>query len=221
MLLRSTLSVFALTASMCLQAFGQETLRWRFQPGENRTYTMQQESKSTTTAAGAKSTTSTATSTVVSWDVQKVADDGSAQVQQSIEHLTMKMDMPGIGDVSYDSAAPDAEDNPLLAASIVTMKPLLDTPWIFTMNGLGKITEISGTEKLDAAALELTQRAKVAALPSFKHTAEQISAVLPESPVKPGRDMGGQPRHNSPIGKMTIHSIYTYIGTVVTRVDAV
>ena len=216
MQLRITASLLVLTASMCLQANGQETLRWRFQPGENRTYTMQQESNSTTTAAGAKSTTSTTTSTIVSWDVQKVGDDGAAQVRQSIKHLAMKMNMPGLENVSYDSAAPDAEVNPVLAASIATMKPLLDTPWIFTMNEQGKITEMSGTEKLDAAALEVTQRAKVAALPSFKHTAEQVSAVLPETPVKPGQTWEVNNIVNSPIGKMTTHSTYTYIGTVVT-----
>jgi hypothetical protein len=34
------------------------------------------------------------------------------------------------------------------------MKPLFDTPWTFTMDGLGKITELSGTEKLDAVSLK-------------------------------------------------------------------
>ena len=216
MQLRITASLLVLTASMCLQANGQETLRWRVQPGENRTYTMQQEAKSTTTAAGAKSTTSTTTSTIVSWDVQKVGDDGAAQVRQSIKHLVMKMNMPGLENVSYDSAAPDAEVNPVLAASIATMKPLLDTPWIFTMNEQGKITEMSGTEKLDTAALEVTQRAKVAALPSNKHTAEQVSAVLPETPVKPGQTWEVNNVVNSPIGQLTTHSTYTFIGTVVT-----
>jgi len=177
---------------------------------------MNQVSKSTTTAGGVDSTTSTATTTVMSWDVQKVHDDGSARVQQKICQVKMKMTLPGVGDVSYDSANPDVQPNPLLVGTIAMMKALLDTPWDFTMNQQGKITEVGGTEKLDAAALAVTKKAGMAALPSFSQTSEQASAIFPEAPVKPGQTWDISNTLNSPIGRMTTRMKYTFVGNVVT-----
>jgi hypothetical protein len=113
-LMRIALPLFLVASSAVSSVDGKEKLRWKFTAGEERTMQMTIESESSG-VPGASSTTKTVTT--MSWKVDDVDEHGSAHVSQKVQRVRMTMSLPGMEPLEYDSAVPDPDPNPILAAS--------------------------------------------------------------------------------------------------------
>ncbi len=72
-----------------------------------------------------------------------VAADGTATIRLVYESIKMTMSVPMIGDVVYDSAAPDTAGNPM-ADSLKPLGALVGQPFTMVVSPAGKVLKIDG-----------------------------------------------------------------------------
>src|SRR5688572_8284767 len=97
----AAVGVVALSAG---SATAQEPLRWKFEKGSKFDYDMVQDMTigSTGGPTGAQNVTMHQELKMV-WDVQDVTKDGDAVIQQKIDRVKMKMELPApVGAIEYD-----------------------------------------------------------------------------------------------------------------------
>jgi len=196
-----------ITVYLGSSVYGQERLRWKFTPGDERTIVMTNESESR--GAGAGISNKTEMVATMSWRVNKVDEHGSAQVEQKIQRVKMTMNLTGMQPLEYYSSSPDPNPNPILAASLPVLQSLLDSSFQMTITRQGRITAFGGTEGIEAA---VEAAGAIGSLPDLKKAAESATVMFPRTPVQPGQSWSNERTIASPLGKMTLNTTYTLIG---------
>lgn len=127
-----------------------ETLRWKFEKGEQLNYVLDRAISGTMNINGNDLQLGMSMAFDTTWNVGDVADDGSASIQLTVDRIQMnaKMPFPGAPDINIDSAQLPEADNPIVAQ----MKPLLDgmlnQPFSMNVSPLGEVTNIEFPESL-------------------------------------------------------------------------
>ncbi len=158
---RSLLWILVLAAGTA--CWGQEVLlELKYEKGETRQYRilLEIELSGDLIPAGRK----IEESRTVKWEIQKVHDNGSADV------------LVTQSDISYKE---DGEEIPLAANDGLSVAGLpVDVPLLFTFSANGNVKDIKPTKELRPS-----QKAKAE---SFFDTLKNMKEVWPEKPVKPG-----------------------------------
>jgi hypothetical protein len=189
------------------------TLRWKFTRGETLHYAVDLKTEATMKPPNTKALTSTLTQKVeLTWEVKKVADDGIAEMTQTIDRVYQKMESPLTGTFEFDTkdrkepVGPAAETAPLY-------KALVGTPVPFKINAKGEVSEVKVPEKLTKMFQEAGPNAAIASgvisEPGLKKMIEQTTLELPKEDLAKGKAWTKQDKVNSPIGPMTSSTTYT------------
>ncbi len=208
--------VFLLLFGSSAQA-QQKLLRWKLQPGETLDVSFAQETQTMTSIMGTELKSAAHMGMVLRWKVAGVAADGTADISQSIQRLTMHMDNPGGEPIRFDSASHE-EPVGLGKTLAQNIQPLVGVEFTQTMNNRGEILEValspSAKESL-AKAPTGAQLTEVFSKEGLKSLLHQAATVLPEAPVSPGDSWPGQSQTKSPVGLLVMNMTYTYRGTQV------
>src|SRR5687767_5936223 len=101
---RLTALALAIAALISSRATAQTELRWKLQPGQEFTVTVEQQTSSNVAYTGKTATTEINLSMDLGWTVT-AADERAITIRQALRRLVFKMESLKVGKVEYDSAA--------------------------------------------------------------------------------------------------------------------
>ena len=205
MFLRKLALACLVSVSIVSHVQSQEQLRWKFTPGQQRSMAMTHASDSSG-VAGAESKTKTVMR--MSWNVDKVAPDGTAHISQKIHRVKATMNFPGLEPLEHDTDNPAADPSPLLATSIPIYNALLDSAFKFTMTPQGKVVDFTGAEAIEKAA-----SGGVGTIHGAERIAESSVVMFPPM-VQVGGTWKDERSSKSAIGMITTTATYTFHGDV-------
>jgi Family of unknown function (DUF6263) len=175
------------------------TLRYRWTKGEAMRYRIAQQN--TTTISGLpggmgdmaidQSTTQT-----IRLTAEDVSADGTATLREVFESVKMEMNSPMFA-MSFDSAKPDAGDNPMNAMLKGIMLPMIGESFTIVMAPTGEVQKVEGLSKLAEKMFQsVPQEPAVAGIldgmkanlsdDGMRGTFTQTFAQFPNKPLKSG-----------------------------------
>jgi hypothetical protein len=194
------------------------TLRWKFQPGETLRYAMDQKTMTSARFSGGQELKDTLTqSLTLSWAVNTMNPDGSANIVQTIERVVDKADGP-FGKYEFDSKAGKEPEGPIAASRVPLFKALIGAPIAFKLSPQGEPSEVKVPEKLTEALKQAGPAAAAAAQlfseEGLKNLILQTSLIVPADDLSPGKTWSHQRKETMPgVGIMILDTTFTYQGT--------
>ena len=152
--------------------------------------------------------------------VDDVAADGTATIRSTTESIKMTMNIPMMGEVSYDSANPQpAGSNPIVDGLGQSVGALVGETLTLAVAPSGKVGKIDGlaslVEKMKKASPSAGGAMGMGNMDSFfsedaqRSTIEQSFAVMPDKPVKTGDSWKNEYKIPSPLGSQTASYVCT------------
>ena len=197
-------------------------LKYLWKKGETLRYRMTQESN--VNMSGVPGMGEMTVTTLIAQTLKMTADDvtadGTATVKTTFEAVKLTMGTP-MGNFSYDSAAPAAQSDPMIAEIAKAMGALVGESITIVMSPTGAIQKTEGMTRIvqkmqqspQAAAAGLSGLENMLSDDSMKGSFGQSLANLPEKPVKPGDTWKNDLSMPNPFGTMNIATTYTLKGT--------
>jgi hypothetical protein len=139
-----------LLSGPAVSAFRQEvTLRYRWTKGETTRYRITQDTASTISGLPGMPdvTFDQSTSQVLRAVAEEVTADGTATLREVFESMKMDMKSP-MFTMAYDSAAPDASDNPMNGMLKGMLSPMIGASFTTVMAPTGEVQKIEGLSML-------------------------------------------------------------------------
>jgi len=137
--------------------------------------------------------------------VENVADDHSFTLSNTFTRVQFAQDMPGMGNVSYDSDMPDSSAGPMANVYREAFAPLIGKKMSTTMDERGNVQSVSGLEDLvgddEKAQLESLQN-------NLSGNMDYFFSPFPDKPVKVG-DSWDRSMNITAQFPMTINASYT------------
>jgi hypothetical protein len=198
-----------------IQATAAEPLNWKFSPGLTNRYRMTQETTlAINTGPDSEVKTDSMFTTDISWTVQKVNDDGSAVLKQTIDRMRTEVAVNGGETTKIDSAA--AENPQGQAATLLPLlKALTGNAFTVTMTPRGDIKDVEVPEAIVEALKNqpgAAQMGDLATPEGFKKLVRQASFILPEK-LEPGSEWSTTTESNFPaVGTQSAKFTYRYEG---------
>ncbi len=140
----------ALVASLLLAAASTrgDDLRWKFKTDESLNYVLSRAVAGNITLSGSEIAFNLQMIFDTTWKPTAVADDGTADVDLSVERIQIAMDSPLFGRMAYDSNNPKEPEGPVWAQMKPTMTNMLGAPFKAKISALGEVTDIQLPAKL-------------------------------------------------------------------------
>jgi hypothetical protein len=150
----------------------------------------------------------------MSWDIEDVNQEGNAVIRQQIRTVKMKMTVPPIGTIEYDSEKAPVGPAAMLAPMYMA---LMKGAYVITMTPRGEIKDVKIPEEV-LAALKNSPGAEalgeMATEEGFKKIMSQGSLVLQENAPKEGEELITKVEVESEdVGKQIVETIYKYQGS--------
>ncbi|MEZ6098423.1 MAG: DUF6263 family protein [Pirellulaceae bacterium] len=209
-------SIFAAATASAADPPGAKSLRWKLRDGESLRVQFSQEMVMKSSGVGEALSTEADMSMELQWRVTGTQPDGSMQMDQSIERLRMEMKTSDGESLVYDSASKEPPQG--MAATIAKgLKPLIGVTFLQEMSDRGQITSIKlspGAEEALKTAHAGAQLKDVFSQDGMRQLISEVTAVLPEKPVRVGDTWQAVNTTNSPLGPLQTETTYTYRGTV-------
>jgi hypothetical protein len=188
------------------------TLRYRWTKGETMRYRIVQQN--TTTISGLPGgmgdmAIDQSTNQTIRWVAEEVSADGTTTLRQFFESVKMEMNSPMFA-MSYDSAKPDAGDNPMSTMLKGVLTPLVGESFTIVMAPTGEVQKVEGLSKLtekmfqnlpqDPAAAGILDGLKAnLSDDSMRSTFMQTFAQFPNKPLKSGDSWNTQVSVGNPM----------------------
>jgi hypothetical protein len=193
----------------------QTTLRYKFKQGDKLDYAMDQDMKMSMNVGGMDIDMKMVQQMDMTWDVQKVDDQGNARIQLKMGRVKMAMKGGPMGDVEIDSKDEKQPEDVLgkVFAQIVTA--MADMQMTFTMTPAGEMKDVEMSEKALKAFKNLPGADKLGGdlfSPEGMKRMVQGNMSLPKDPVKKGDTWAQKTDVKMPFGKTTGDIKYTYEG---------
>lgn len=180
------LAASTLTLSVA-RVWGQETLRWKFKPGDVLRYRMQQDTQQRQIVAGQETKNTMQQTLEQTWKVKQVVGDGSAQIGITFDRMTAKYDLPGGALVVDTGKEPPQGDAGRLDAA---MRGLVNREYAVTMTATGEITKVVVPPRADQPAGNEANNPAQAAVDvneaAIRELLSNAALPLPAKPVKVG-----------------------------------
>ncbi|HRX79899.1 MAG TPA: DUF6263 family protein [Pirellulaceae bacterium] len=159
-------------------AYAETLLRWKFVEGDAWQITVDQHTTTATTGAGKPTGIDITMQLQLSWAVDSVDSEGTAQITQQIERFSVTMRAGAAEPVEYAS---DSETKPSGSAADIAaaVEPVIGANFVVTMSNRGAIREV----KLSDAAAEAFAAIDSPALKQL-FSPEGISRLLAQSAVE-------------------------------------
>lgn len=178
-------------------------LRWRFEKGQTLSFKLEQQTQVDSQLGPRNTNLAHATEMEILWHIDEIADDGSAQITQKFERLAMKLQLPKLAPIVFDTAstAKPAGDAKVIAE---TVAPLLEVSIKANVTHRGELTSV----ELDEAGSKVVEA--IAANPTLKligsreglvRMLKQSLLLLPAESVEPGATWEKSDEVSSPLGE--------------------
>jgi hypothetical protein len=194
-------------------ASAQESLRWKFAPGETLKYSMEQQTSQLVKVQDREFKTSLNQTIDLHWDVKGVSD-GVADMRQTIDRIRARMEGPGQV-FEFDSNAEKAPEGPVAATLFPMLKGLVGQEFSFKMDTRGRLSDIKLPQKLLDSMRQAGPAGSGMAESMFsEESMRNLSLSLPEQAVSRGANWKQQSKVQMPmLGTVTLDKTYTYAGT--------
>jgi hypothetical protein len=203
------LAAFVQTGGQAASAADAVLLRWKFTAGERLRYASDSETQTRTLFEGTENKHTMSQSTVQSWQVDKLNDDGSADLQLVFDRWRMRSDSANnLIEVDSDSTA---EPTGQAAVLLPLVKAVAGVPFSVKLSPLGAVSDVVLPEALVKAVAARGQNnfaKEFFTEESLKAMVSQGSLQLPEQALEPGQTWEDTKGHKG----MKVTSVYTYVG---------
>jgi predicted secreted protein len=195
-------------------ADAEEGLRWKFTKGEKLDYVITQNMDMAMNAGPQGQMNMKMNQTIdMTWQIDKVDENGNATILQSIDRVQMKMTGPQT--MEYDSQSEDAPVG--LAAMIApTFDAMTKGKFVVTMTPWGEVTDVQiPQEMVDALKNGPAAPAMgdMASADGFKQMISQGTLVLPKEMPAVGSQWTSTMEMKNPMaGQQKVETTYTYEG---------
>jgi hypothetical protein len=129
-------------------AVAAEAPRWKFKQGETLNYVLERNADGQMKLAGNPIGLKMGMVFDTTWKCTAVADDGSAQLEQTVDRIQISMASPLSGEVKFDSSAGATPGGPLGAMLGPMINGLLNQPIKLKVSPLGAVSNIELPAKL-------------------------------------------------------------------------
>jgi len=207
------LAVLGLVASVT-QVQAAKEFHLKFQKGQVFQVTMNQETKQTIMVMGQNKEMPMNMTMGMTWNVTDVKPDGTIFITQTIDRVQMAMNIPGQGEMKYDSQNPGGGGNPLAAMLGKMFEPMLKAKFEQKMNRQGKMLEIKIPDEALQSVSNNPLLQKFFSKEALEEMMSKMSPVLPDQAIKKGFSWESSVETPAPpFGTMKIKTKYTYEGT--------
>jgi len=203
--------------TLCLAAplQAQTSLAWKFVVGQQMDVELTQRVETETQFTGKPVRVTVDTTLEQRWQVEQVAEDGTANVTQEFRRLAVKLELPQSGAITYDSAAtkkPTAEAKQLADS----LGPLVGGKLRVRLATTGEILDVQLDDALAAHLEKLPADAGWKTMFSrdgLRQLLRQSLVVFPREPVEVDGAWQRQLDIAAPLGKIRQTSDYRYVGS--------
>jgi hypothetical protein len=215
-----TLSAAAavLLATSSLPASQATLMRFKWTPGEATRYRLTQQTDVSMSGLPGVGDMTLGTTMVQNQTltVESVGADGTATIRARFDSVRMDMATP-MGNVSYDSANPNAPSDPMLGAIASSLGAVVGESVTIVMTSTGAVQKVEGMSRI----LQKTTQAVGGGIPGMpgpeamlsddgmKATFQQNFSFVPERAVAPNDSWKSQLTLNLPTGALVASSAYT------------
>jgi hypothetical protein len=201
-------------------ARAQEVLRWKFKAGDVLKYSTEQKMVQTVKGSMVREQKQTRTQAIqFSWNVKDVASDGSAEIVQRIDRVTMRVDVTPYVPFEFDSTKPDAEVPEPFEPEARQLKATIGAEFSFKMKPTGEIADVT----ISPATLKKLKDALPADAAGHAGFSEQAMKDIliqsspppfPQTPVEPGKNWSSKPaKLTLPQGSLVMDKVFTFQGS--------
>jgi hypothetical protein len=195
-----------------------ETLRWKLNPGEVLHYTMESKEVMNAQLQGRDKKSTRATTTNLSWTVQRVSANGDAEILLRFDRVRMRVDAPPIVPLEFDSSPNKLEIPEEFEAIDRQIKASAGVELTFTLRATGEIDDL----KVPEHTLKKLREGIPKDTPEGDSVSEQglkdllLSSkppVFPAGPIETGKTWTTKPsKVPVPFGSLSIDQVYTFLG---------
>lgn len=205
------LFMLALTVLAAANAHAETTFRWKVQAGDKFEVTMTQDMKQSVTVGDETVDVPNNLVMYMTWTVDSVDDKAVIHMSQTIDRIRLSMQVSGVGDVQYDSAA--TEEPAGAAKAIAEMfKPMVGVKFTQEMDNRGKVLAVQVPPEALKGLKSNPLVQQFFSNDNFKDMLRQAAPVLPDEAINEGYSWKNDTVNNTPVGKMSIAATYTYGG---------
>lgn len=198
--------------AVATSAQAQKQFRWKFAEGDGYRVKVVQD-VTQTVAIGNQTIEIPAKITMsLTWQVASVEDDGTADISQTVDQVTMNLTIPGVSkDVKYDSSSKD-EPTAVLAPIAEVIQPLIGVEFRQQMDTSGRVLKVTVPDGAFKGLESDPTLKQFFSGESFKQTIAKASPVFPVEAIEKGHTWKNKATQKSPLGSVTFDSAYTYDG---------
>jgi hypothetical protein len=215
------LALAVLAVSAVSAAGADTTLRWKFNKDKPYHYVLTQGMEMNTKLQDKiVNTQKMSQLSEVTWKVNAVKADGSAEMTQILDRMQIKVEAPtGTFEVDSNKKAQGNEEGPL--AAIRTMiDGIVGAPIDIVMSARGEVISIKVPDKVMDTLKSAGPLGQAFTEKGMKQLFEQSSMLLPEKPVSPGTTwVQKRSLETAGMGNMEIDTTYTDKGEVPGKPD--
>jgi hypothetical protein len=192
-----------------------ETLRWQFSAGQKFSQEMVQDMDSSIELGGQKINTIVKQTIDSQWSVNKVDDQGIAEITQVISRIRMQMDGASGISTKIDTASDDVPKG--LAATLAgPLKAMTNAPFEMRMNSRGEVLDVKVAKETIEALRNLPGADKLGGMFSEEGLVNMIKQGTPSLPagnIQVGYIWNSKLSTKLPqLGTMATHTEMTYQG---------
>ena len=147
----SLIAVLVLVAVGVSSAQAASPPRWKFAPGKSLNYVLERSVDGKMALAGNEFGIKMGMTFDTTWKCTGVNDDGTANLEQTIDRIQIGMNSPLAGQISYDSSTSEVPEGPLGAFMGPMITGMLHQSFKLKVSPTGEVSDIQLPEKLVAA----------------------------------------------------------------------
>ncbi len=142
------IAVVGMVLAGCSVARADAPPRWKFAPGETLHYVLDRAVDGTMSMAGNEFGIKMRMTFDTTWKCTGVNDDGTANLDQTIDRIQISMSMPLAGDVNYDSISSKKPSGPVWTLLRPMVEGMLGQTFTLKVSPEGKVSDIELPAKL-------------------------------------------------------------------------
>lgn len=193
-------------------AQAQKHFRWKFVDGDSYSVRVVQDITQTVAIAEQTIEIPAKITMNLTWQVDSVADDGTAEVVQTVEQVTMNLTIPGVDDdVEFDSKSKE-EPTAILAPIAKVIKPLIGVEFRQQMDASGRVLKVTVPQETFKGLESDPTLKQFFSGESFKQMITKASPVFPAEAIEQGHTWKNNVTQKTPLGSATLDATYTYGG---------
>lgn len=149
--LPAALTAVVVVVASAAAARAEQALAWKFKVGDKAQYVLVQESNILIDANGVEFDVEMNQTLDLTWTVKSVADDGTAELVQTVDRVIMKMATPFTGEFSYDSASGQDGEGQVWEMMGPLIKGMVGAEFTMKVTPAGEVTDIELPQGLGRA----------------------------------------------------------------------